>query len=178
MTPDRTIITTGPNGQDLPQPLEIDSGHPCAITFCVLEGGEKPVVIINRHRPHMFVYNGLKACAPDATPEQWKQTLEDYQAEVVQGILTRAVLENFHRLSQASNGFPRYTVTSGRLWRHLKIQGQPMFSIMAFWNHGLDRPDGPALEVVQALKVKGAVYLVSSEKTSGAWHTLPPQCRA
>jgi hypothetical protein len=173
MTPDRVLISTAPEGQNLPRPLELDPQHPHAITFCVLEGGVKPVVIINRDRPHMYVYNGLKKCAPDASPSEWKRTLEHYQSEVVLGTLTRAVLENFHRLSQANNGFPRYAVTSGRLWRHLNIPGQPLFSIMAFWNHGFDRPDGPALEVVQALKVKGPIYLVSSEKTTGAWHLLP-----
>jgi len=102
-----------------------------------------------------------------------KLSEEDYQAEVVLGTLTRAVLENFQRLSQENNGFPRYAVTSGRLWRHLNIPGQPVFSIMPFWKHGFDRPDGPALEVVQALKVEGPIYLVSSEKTRGAWHSLP-----
>jgi hypothetical protein len=50
----------------------------------------------------------------------------------------------------------------------LKIPGRPFFSVMALWNHGFDQPDGPALEVVQALKVKGPVYLVSSGKTHGA----------
>lgn len=173
MTPDRTLLTIGPNGQNLAQPLEIDPSHPHAITFCVLEGRAHPVVLISRGRPHMFVYNGLKKCDPSATPKEWKKTLEDYQVEVVLGSLTRAVLENFQRISQENNGFPRYAVTSGRLWRHLKVEGQPTFSVMAFWNHGLDQPDGPVLEVVKALKVKGPVYLVSSEKTHGAWHDLP-----
>jgi hypothetical protein len=179
MTPDRTLLTIGPNGQNLAQPLEIDPSHPHAITFCVLEGaaGTEPVVVINHWRPHMYVYNGLNACDPGATPTQWKRHLEEYQAQVVSGELTREVLERFQQVHRDHHGFPRYAVTSGRLWRHLKIEGQPTFSVMAFWNHGLDQPEGPALEVVKALKVEGPVYLVSSEKTHGAWHDLPFQRR-
>lgn len=175
MTPDRTLLISGPDGQNLAQPLEIDPSHPHAITFCVLEGGAKPVVVINRDRPHMYIYNGLKKCDPEASPTEWKRMLEAYQTEVVLGSLTRAALENFQRISRENNGFPRYAITSGRLWRHLKIARQPTFSVMAFWNHGLDQPDGPALEVIQALKVEGLVYLVSSEKTHGAWHDLTSQ---
>lgn len=146
--------------------------HPHAITFCVLEGGAAPVVLISRDRPHLHVYHGLKKCEPEASRTKWKEALEDYQTQVVRGRLSRAGLENFHRLTQASNGFPRYELPSGRLWRHLKVAGQPMFSVMTFWNHGMDEPAGPAVWVSQALKVKGPIYLVSSEKTGGAWHTL------
>lgn len=176
MTPDRLLISSGSEGQNFLRPLELDFQHPHAITFCVLDGGAKPVVIISRNRPHMYLYNGLKKCDLSVTPARWTQTLDDYDAEVVSGRLTREVLENFQRLSQANNGFPRYAITSGRLWRHLKIAGQPTFSVMAFWNHGLDQPDGAALEVVKALKVKGPVYLVSSEKPHGAWQSIPVKC--
>jgi hypothetical protein len=176
MTPDRLILTTDPNGKPFAQPLELRPSHPYAITFCLLGGkdGTEPVVVISRSRPHLFVYNGLKACDPSAKPAQWKRTLEDYQAQVVSGRLTREVLETFQRISRENHGFPRYAVTSGRLWRHLKLEGQAALSVMAFWNPGLDQPGGPAPEVVKALKVVGPVYLVSSEKTQGAWHDLPP----
>jgi putative transposase len=83
---------------------------------------------------------------------------------VVRGILTRATLKEFHRLSQENNGFPRYAVTSGRVWLNLNHSGQPLFSVMAVWNPGLDRPDGPAAQVVRALKVKMPIYLVSHRK--------------
>jgi hypothetical protein len=174
MTPDRTLLTIRPDGQKLPQPLEIDPGHPKAITFCLLEAteGAEPVVVISHWLPHKSVYNGLKACDPAGTPTQWKLELEEYQAQVVSGELTREVLERFQQVYRENHGFPRYAVTSGRLWRHLELEGQAVFSVMAFWNHGLDQPDGPALKVVKALKVAGPVYLVSSEKTQGAWHDL------
>lgn len=173
MTPDWLVLISGPDGQPFAQPLDLRPEHPHAITFCLLEGeeGTQPVVVISHDRPHLFVYNGLKACDLSAKPAHWKQTLKDYQARVVSGKLTRGVLQRFQRL----HGFPRYAVTSGRLWRHLKMPGHPKCSVMALWNHGLDQPDGPALEVVRALKVEGPAYLVSSEKTHGAWHDLKAQ---
>jgi hypothetical protein len=173
MTPDRLLISSGPEGEEFPRPLNLDYQHPHAITFCVLDGGAKTVVLVNHYRPHMYIYNGLKKCDPDAGRAEWTQMLETYQTKVVGGTLTRATLKEFHRLSQENNGFPRYAVTSGRLWLNLNLSGQPLFSVMAFWNPGLDRPDGPAAQVVRALKVKGPIYLVSSEKAVGVWQSLP-----
>lgn len=133
MSPDRTLLSRLPDGTVFDPPLDLRFTHPHAITFCVLDGGPRPVVVISRSRPHMFIYNALKKCDPTSPPAVWKKVIADYGCEIVRGRLTRSVVEQFHRNCAENHGFPRYAVISGRLWRCLRVSGKAAFSVMIFW---------------------------------------------
>lgn len=166
MNPDRTLLSRLPDGTVFDPPLDLRFTHPQAITFCVLDGGPRPVVIISRRRPHMFVYNALKKCDPNDSISVWKKVIADYGCEIVRGRLTRSVVQEFHRNCAENHGFPRYAVISGRLWRRLRVPGMTPFSAMNFWNRNRDACKEAASEIIHALDLRGQVFLIATAKTT------------
>lgn len=171
-SPDRIDLPCGPDGTAFDQPWMLDFEHQLAITFCILEGGSAPVVLINRQRPHMFIYNALQRCEPDAGMEQWKKVLSGYGVEKMSGRLTRQVIENFQEAAERCHGFPRYEVTSGRIWKGLREPGGETFHVMVFWNKGAAKADGAPAVIAKALRFRGPTYLAEAGESEGQWSTL------
>lgn len=185
MNPDRTLLHHLPYGIVLDPPLDLRFTHPHAITFCVLDGGPRPVVVMSRNRPHMFIYNALKKCDPTSPQAAWKTVLSDYGCEIVRGRLTRSVVTQFQHRSTKNHGFPRYAVISGRLWRSLRVSGMAPFSVITFWNPGQTANKTAAYEVICALRLRGRLFLISPSKRAQVTRispvlvgqTAPGRCR-
>lgn len=169
--PDKAILLTNSQGVAFEIPWTLAFSHPHAITFCILEDGEKRCLLIHRHRPHLYIYNALKKCVPTESPDSWKNVLSEYGVEKAGGRLTRGMIELFQKISRQSHGFPRYKVTSGRLWHGLKEPKGGTFHVMMMWDKTLAIPDGPAAWVAKQLRARGPVFLGASGKP-GAWHNL------
>ena len=169
--PDKTTLLTDPKGVKFETPWKLDFAHPHAITFCVLVDGEQRCLLVHHTRPHLYIYNALKACDPSGTLESWKKTFSDYGVEKAGGRLTRGMIEEFQRVSRKSNGFPRYKITSGRLWHGLKGPRGGRFHVMMMWDKKLAVPDGPPTWVAKMLKARGRVFLGASGK-QGEWVAL------
>lgn len=169
--PDKTTLWTDPKGAKWEKPWKLDFAHPHAITFCVLGNGENQCLLIHHTRPHLYIYNALKACDPSGSVTSWKQCFADYGVEQAGGRLTRGMIEEFQKTSRSSNGFPRYKVPSGRLWQGLKGPNRNTFHVMMMWDKSLATTDGLPAWVAKKLRARGSVFLGAAGKP-GEWVTL------
>lgn len=169
--PDKTILLTDPKGVKFETPWVLSHAHPHAITFCVLAEGEKQCLLVHHTSPHYHIYHALQACDPQGTMDSWMKCFADYGVEKAGGRLTRGMIEEFQRVSRKSNGFPRYKITSGRLWHGLKGPKGGRFHVMMMWDKRLAVPEGPPAWVAKMLRARGSVFLGASGKP-GEWVAL------
>jgi hypothetical protein len=170
--PDKVLLPSCPNGTAWDIPWKLDYAHPHAITFCILEEGDHRCLLIHHTRPHLYIYNALKACDPNHSTASWKECFAEYGVQKVCGRLTAGMIATFQKISRLSHGFPRYRVTSGRLWRKLKAPQGGHFHVMMFWDAAKADPAAAPSWIAEKMRLRGPVYL-GAPGMEAAWHTLP-----